>query len=59
MLLRVTLLLALATSATLASAAPAAYYWWQGKDTTICAQTSPGLGWKRISDGFLRADCSV
>ncbi|MFJ5300307.1 hypothetical protein ACIQAL_27765 [Pseudomonas sp. NPDC088368] len=59
MRLRFALLLTLAFLSAAAIAAPASYYWWQGKHTTICAQTSPGKGWVRISGAFVKADCSI
>ncbi|TDV68015.1 hypothetical protein [Pseudomonas sp. LP_7_YM] len=59
MLLRFTLALAFAGCSTLSLAAPAPYYLWQGKHRTICAQTSPGKGWARISGEFLKSDCSL
>jgi hypothetical protein len=43
----------------LAIAAPAPYYLWQGKTKTVCAQTSPGKGWTRISGAFVKSDCSI
>ncbi|MDH0749136.1 hypothetical protein N5D61_22675 [Pseudomonas sp. GD03842] len=58
MRLRTALLFALATCATAAFAAPASYYLWQGKHKTVCAQTSPGKGWTRVSGAFVRPDCS-
>ena len=45
--------------ATVAVAAPAPYYLWQGKHKTVCAQTSPGKGWTRVSAAFVKSDCSV
>jgi hypothetical protein len=59
MALRLILLLALAASANLAVAAQARYYLWQGMHHTVCAQTSPGKGWTRVSDGFVKSDCSI
>ncbi|MFK3796075.1 MULTISPECIES: hypothetical protein [unclassified Pseudomonas] len=59
MRLRTALLLALAASTTVALAAPAPYYLWQGKHKTICAQTSPGKGWTKVSGGFVKSDCSI
>lgn len=58
MRLRTTLLL-LTTCSTLALAAPAPYYLWQGKHKTVCAQTSPGKGWTKVSGGFVKSDCSI
>ncbi|MFJ4145714.1 hypothetical protein [Pseudomonas sp. NPDC089734] len=43
----------------LAQAAPARYYKWQGQDMIICAQTSPGPGWKRLNGSFVKSDCSI
>jgi hypothetical protein len=40
-------------------AAPAHYWIWQGKDRTVCTQTTPGKGWTRIAGPFVRADCSM
>jgi len=40
-------------------AAPARYYKWQGADRIVCAQTSPGEGWKRLKGYFVKADCSI
>jgi hypothetical protein len=57
--LRFILLLTLAASNNLAFAAEARYYLWQGKHHTVCAQTSPGKGWTRVSEGFVKSDCSV
>ncbi|WP_296182471.1 hypothetical protein [Pseudomonas sp. UBA1879] len=59
MRLRSALLLTLAALSASAIAAPAPYYWWQGQHTTICAQTSPGKGWTRISGAFVKSDCSI
>ena len=44
--------------ATSTFAAPAPYFIWQGTDKTLCAQTSPGYGWTRMSGPFVRSDCS-
>jgi hypothetical protein len=44
---------------TVAVAAQAPYYLWQGKHRTVCAQTSPGKGWTKVSRGFVKSDCSV
>ncbi len=49
----------LMTSALLAHAAPARYYKWQGDSRIVCAQTSPGPGWKRLNGWFIKSDCSV
>jgi len=54
-----TALLLLTTCSTLTLAAPAPYYLWQGKHTTVCAQTSPGKGWTKVSGGFVKSDCSI
>lgn len=43
----------------MAVAARAPYYLWQGKDKIVCAQTSPGMGWTKVSRGFVKADCSI
>lgn len=59
MRLRTTLLFLLTSAATVALAAPAPYYLWQGKHKTVCAQTSPGKGWTKVSGGFVKADCSI
>jgi hypothetical protein len=63
MRLRLALLLALALPtglcASLALAEQARYYWWQGKHQTLCAQTSPGKGWTRLSGAFVKSDCSI
>ncbi|MFJ3484435.1 hypothetical protein ACIPL1_13800 [Pseudomonas sp. NPDC090202] len=58
MRLRPALLFVFAALPLLAGAEPARYYWWQGKDRTVCAQTSPGKGWTRVSGAFVRPDCS-
>jgi hypothetical protein len=58
--MRLPLILALFFAcATFAAAAPAPYYLWQGKTRTVCAQTSPGKGWTRVSGAFVKSDCSV
>nr|WP_314584044.1 hypothetical protein [uncultured Pseudomonas sp.] len=44
---------------TVAVAAQAPYYLWQGKQKTVCAQTSPGKGWTKVSRGFVKSDCSM
>ncbi|WP_122316600.1 hypothetical protein [Pseudomonas cichorii] len=49
----------LTLSTLLAQAAPARYYRWQGESMIICAQTSPGPGWKRLHGSFIKSDCSV
>ncbi len=54
-ILAATLILISATS----QAAPARYYKWQGADRVVCAQTSPGEGWKRLNGFFVKSDCSV
>ncbi|WP_201004733.1 hypothetical protein [Pseudomonas cichorii] len=46
-------------SPLLAQAAPAPYYRWQGDSRIVCAQTSPGPGWKRLNGSFIKSDCSV
>lgn len=45
--------------ALLAQAAPAHYYKWQGDSRIVCAQSSPGPGWKRLKGHFIKADCSI
>jgi hypothetical protein len=25
----------------------------------VCAQTSPGKGWTKVSRGFVKSDCSI
>lgn len=45
--------------ATTSQAAPARYYKWQGADRVVCAQTSPGEGWKRLKGFFVKSDCSI
>ena len=61
--LRVALLLTLIASSLACSfgveAAPAPYYLWQGAKRTVCAQTSPGHGWTRISAAYVKSDCSI
>ncbi|MCI8210544.1 hypothetical protein AUC61_13465 [Pseudomonas sp. S25] len=37
----------------------ARYYKWQGADRVVCAQTSPGKGWKRLNGSFIKSDCSI
>ncbi len=59
MRLRFTLILALAACSALTLAAPAPYYLWQGKHKTVCAQTSPGKGWIKVSGRFVKSDCSI
>ncbi|KTB81045.1 hypothetical protein ACTAB9_19495 [Pseudomonas syringae] len=49
----------LTTFVLLAQAAPAHYYKWQGDSRIVCAQTSPGPGWKRLKGHFIKADCSI
>ena len=44
---------------TTIQAKPAHYYKWQGADRIVCAQTSPGEGWKRLKGFFVKADCSI
>lgn len=56
---RAALLLVLITCSPLSLAAPAPYYLWQGKHKTVCAQTSPGKGWTKVSGGFVKSDCSM
>ena len=56
---RAALLFMIATCSTLSLAAPAPYYLWQGKHKTVCAQTSPGKGWTKVSGGFVKSDCSI
>ncbi|MBX8483928.1 hypothetical protein [Pseudomonas cichorii] len=43
----------------LSQAAPAPYYKWQGASRIVCAQTSPGPGWKRLNGSFIKSDCSI
>jgi hypothetical protein len=58
--MRLPLILALLLAcSTVAVAARAPYYLWQGKDKTVCAQTSPGKGWTKVSRGFVKSDCSI
>jgi len=59
MRLRLTLLLALGACSTLTLAETAPYYLWQGKHKTVCAQTSPGKGWTKVSGRFVKSDCSI
>ncbi|WP_342655902.1 hypothetical protein [Pseudomonas sp. F3-2] len=59
MRLRFALFFFLTASSTAVMAAQAPYYLWQGKDRTVCAQTSPGKGWTRVSNAFVKADCSI
>ena len=54
-IISVTLILASTTS----HAKPARYYKWQGADRVVCAQTSPGHGWKRLHGAFVKSDCSI
>ncbi|KMY00071.1 hypothetical protein V476_02490 [Pseudomonas syringae KCTC 12500] len=49
----------LMTFALLSQAAPAHYYKWQGDSRIVCAQASPGPGWKRLKGHFSKADCSM
>lgn len=45
--------------ALLSQADPAHYYKWQGDSRIVCAQASPGPGWKRLKGHFIKADCSI
>lgn len=51
--------ISLLSTTLLAQAAPARYYKWQGADRVICAQTSPGWGWTRLSGFYVKSDCSI
>lgn len=43
-----------------AMAQSAPWYKWQGAAArTVCAQTSPGPGWKRLGGPYVKADCSL
>lgn len=57
--LRIALLLTLIAGSFAAWAAPAPYFLWQGAHRTVCAQTSPGEGWTRISAAYVKSDCSI
>ncbi|SEU06764.1 hypothetical protein [Pseudomonas graminis] len=57
--LRIALLLTLVASSFAIWAAPAPYFLWQGAHRTVCAQTSPGEGWTRISAAYVKSDCSI
>lgn len=35
------------------------WYKWQGASRTVCAQNSPGPGWKRLGGPYVKADCSL
>jgi hypothetical protein len=59
MRLRTALLFSLTLCSAVALAAPAPYYLWQGKHKTVCAQTSPGKGWSKVSGAFVKSDCSI
>ncbi|WNW11157.1 hypothetical protein RRX38_08315 [Pseudomonas sp. DTU_2021_1001937_2_SI_NGA_ILE_001] len=50
---------ALLCAALVTEAAPARYYKWQGADRVVCAQTSPGWGWKRLNGSYVKSDCSI
>ena len=54
----VAIMLALLTASTL-HAAPAAWYWWESQldARRVCAQTSPGAAWTRVSGPFRDAGC--
>lgn len=56
---RLIALLSLSLALGTAAAAPAYYYRWQGDSRIVCAQTSPGPGWKRLQGAFVKSDCSV
>ena len=59
MRLRSALLLTLSLCSLPVWAAPAPYFLWQGAHRTVCAQTSPGEGWRRISAAYVKSDCSI
>ncbi|WP_372489428.1 hypothetical protein [Pseudomonas caspiana] len=50
-------ILAMTTNVT--QAKNARYYKWQGAERVVCAQTSPGKGWKRLNGSFIKSDCSI
>lgn len=57
--LRIALLFTLMACSFAVWAAPAPYFLWQGAHRTVCAQTSPGKGWTRISAAHVKSDCSI
>jgi hypothetical protein len=57
--LRIALLFTLMACSFAVWAAPAPYFLWQGAHRTVCAQTSPGKGWTRISAAYVKSDCSI
>ena len=59
MRLRVALVLTLIACSFAVEAAPAPYFLWRGAHRTVCAQTSPGEGWTRISAAYVKSDCSI
>ncbi|WP_095094558.1 hypothetical protein [Pseudomonas sp. Irchel 3A5] len=50
---------AIALASITVQAKNARYYRWQGADRIVCAQTSPGEGWKRLNGSFIKPDCSI
>jgi hypothetical protein len=49
---------ALALSCAGLSAAPAPWHWWRGlAGNLVCAQTSPGPGWKPAGGPFRDSHC--
>ena len=54
-----TVVLALSTLATAASAGPAPWYYWRSKvdGARVCAQTAPGHGWERDSAAYDGPGC--
>ena len=59
MLSRLALALLCCACSAATVAAPAHYWIWQGKDRTVCTQTSPGKAWTRIAGPYVKADCSM
>lgn len=59
MRLRAPLIIALALACGAASAAPAAWYIWRSKldGTRVCAQTSPGDGWRKLPTPYRNSRC--
>ena len=59
MYLRISIIILMTLTPLTSHAAPARYYKWQGDSRIVCAQTSPGPGWKRLNGWFIKSDCSV
>ena len=57
--MRVLFLFALLLATALAHAAPAPWYYWRSQvdGARVCAQTSPGPGWRRDSPAYNGPGC--